>query len=267
MENTWFCQFQQLPKSLTVGDILFLNCEGSLKKSFNQESLQIEFLNPEEKYSLVLLDVLKQEEGFLSLKVTSYQTGLFQKTFYISDGKESVKVENVSFEVQSLLTDKDKQAQGPFGPFLSYSSYMIFFIFFILCFISGLSVFFYRFFKRTRFVKKIFKRKSYLNPSKAFVLKLRKDSDSLKDLFENLEEGFKTFLEDRFLIPVSHQKDKKILKLLKRYHPFVYKESKFSIKQVLNEFALMDKSNLDYKSYLKLKKICQNLVFSLEDKI
>ena len=264
MENIWFCQIKGAVRSITVGDSLILLCDGESKASFKKEHLSIEFLNPDHVYSLVLLEVLESENNFLVLKAAPYHTGAFEHPFYITDGEQSVKVENLSFEVQSLLTDKDTKSAGPFGPFFINTGFIFYFLFFAFCLIIGLFVFFYRFFKRTRFVKQIFKRESYLNPSKAFIVGLRGDHESVKDLFENLEIKFKTFLEDCFLIPVHNQKEKKIMKQLKKHHPVVYQNSAGSIRRVLNELSSADKTN--YSHYLKLKKVCQILVFSLEDK-
>ena len=264
MENIWFCQIKGAVRSITVGDKLILLCDGESKVSFKKEQLSIEFLNPDHVYSLVLLEVLESENNFLVLKAAPYRTGSFEHPFYISDGEQFVKVENLSFEVQSLLTDKDTKPADPFGPFFINTGFIVYFLFFTLCFIIGLFVFFYRFFKRTRFVKKIFKRESYSNPSQAFIVGLRRDHESVEDLFENLEIRFKIFLEDCFLIPVHNQKTKSIMKQLKKYHPLVYQNSAGSIRRVLNELSSADKTNYNY--YLKLKKVCQNVVFSLEDK-
>ena len=262
MEKTWVCQFKE-GGSITVGTPLLLFCKGEpLERPLRPENLSIK---TQPDYSLVLLKSLKAEKNFLSLQVTSYRTGSFEKPFYITDGEQFIKVENLSLQVQSLLTEKDTKAHPAFGPFLIKTPYFLFSIFFISCFLLLSGLFFYRFFKRTHFVKIISKRRESFFPSKAFILRLRQEKESLEDNIINLEKNFKTFLEEQLLAPVENQKIEKVMKNIKKYHPHLYKKSGLRIKQFLKEFSYKNPSGGMEKTYRKLKKMSQELVFLIEE--
>ena len=116
MENNWQCYFKKIPDKITVGEPLNLFCEGDTKLEL-ESPVKIEFLDRQDDYSLVILNTLKQEDYFLTFQVTSYRTGLFDKSFYITDGRNTVQIDNLSFEVQSVLTRKELKPYDPFGPF------------------------------------------------------------------------------------------------------------------------------------------------------
>lgn len=267
MEGNWSCYFQNPPNSITVGQKLILLCDGESKIDFKKD-LKIQFLDSKHDYSLVILRTLNKGDNFLVLEVTSYKTGLFDQPFFLTDGKQSLEIQSLSFEVKSLLTPADKKAQGSLGPFQNsfYTTSFILLLFSFLCLTGLLSLFVYRFFKRNTFLRKVLKRKSYLDPFKSFVLHLRKDHESISALFKELEQGFKVFLENRLLISIQNQTTKKILKNLKRYHFSLYKELAVPIRQILNEFMQADKKNLSQKDYFKLKKDCQSLVSFIMEK-
>ena len=266
MEKTWFCQIKSSAESITVGTPLDLFCNGeSLDTPLEADKLSIQFLKTQPDYSLLLLKSLKTEKNFLALKVTSYRTGFFQSPFYITDGEQSIKVENLSFQVQPLLTAKDKTAHPAFGPFLIKTPYSLISVFFISCFFILLGLFFYRFLKRTLFVRRIFKRRASLLPSKAFILRLRQEKESCNVL--SLEKNFKAFLEEQLLIPVESQGTEKIMKNIKKYHPRLYQKSGLRIKQLLKEFLDRGQSEGIEKTYRKLKKMSQDLVFLIEESL
>jgi len=220
MEKTWFCQFKKDIQSITVGSPLVLLCDGeALEAPLKAESLLIQ---TREKHSLTLLETLKTEKGFLALKVTSYRTGSFESPFYITDGEQAVQVENLSFQVQSLLTEKDKEPYPAFGPFMTETPYMLLSVFSFICFVSLLGLFFYRLFKRIQFVKKILKKKK-LAPAKAFSLRLQRENetggkvevDESSKAIMNLEKFFRIFLEEELFLPAQNQKIKRIMENLK----------------------------------------------------
>ena len=263
MEKTWFCQLEKGEGPITVGDLLILNCEGEiLKTPLKKESLS---LQTQTHHSLVLLETLKVEPNSLSLKVTSYRTGFFQSDFYITDGQQFVKVEDLQFQVQSLLTEKDQKPHPALGPFFPQNFSFLFSLFFLSCFVLLSCLFFYRFFKRTHFVKNILKKRRFSQPSKTFIIKLRKEIPNLKKRVIYLETNFKAFLEEQLLIPVKSKSRKKIMKNIKIYHPRVYKKLGLRIDQLLKEFSVTDSLDLNYKNFLQLKKISQDIVFLIEE--
>ena len=265
MEKTWFCQLKKREGPITVGDLLILNCEGDvLETPLQKESLS---LQTQMNHSLVLLEPLKVEPHALSLKVTSYRTGLFESAFYITDGQQFVRAEGLQFQVQSLLTEKDQKPYPGLGPFVQKNSSVLFSVFFLSCFVLLSCLFFYRFFKRTQFVKNILKKRKSSQPSKTFVIQLRKEKPNLKDQVVYLENNFKVFLEEQLLIPVQSKSRQKIMKNIKIYHPRIYKKLGLRIDQLLKEFSVTESLDLDYKNFFQLKKISQDIVFLIEENL
>ena len=266
MAKAWQCYFKDSPKQITVGDSLKLLCggEGPLEL---KEPIKIQFLDNRHDYSLVVLETLKKEDHFLALRTAPYRTGRFKHSFYITDGKNKLQIDNLSFEVQSVLTQKAVQPYGPYGPFRLNPDLLYIIVFslsiFILAFFSSLAA--YRFFKRKKFIQSVLNRQAHLKPSKFFVVNLRKEQKDLIQSVKHLDILFKTFLEDCLFIPAAGKSNKFIIKHLKKYHPLLYKKSAVNIHQVLNELSTVNKDSLDKKTYFELKKLCQKLVFLIEE--
>ena len=266
MASNWYCSFKDTPNSLTVGDTLSLLCSGETPIKF-KEPLSLKFLDKKQDYSLVILETLKKEDYFLALKVSSYRTGDFKGSFYITDGKNQIQIDNLSFKTQSILTKKEVKPYGPYGPFrlkpdfwyvLSFGLSLTFLAVFAL-------LFFYRFFKRNKFIQLVLNRKSYEKPSKFFAFNLRKEQSDLRESLKHLEMSFKVFLEDCLFIPAVNQSYKDIIKNLKRYQSAFYKKEGANIRQILNEFSSAKTNQIDKKAYFELKKLCQKLVFLIEE--
>ena len=267
MEIYWQCRFENPPKKITVGQKLTMFCDG--EEGINlTKPLYIEFLKEQHKHSLSILKTFKIEEHFLALEVTPYRTGSFHHPFKITDGKQSLLIKDFSFSVQSVLKSQKESAQGPFGPFpaLLPSWYKPACLLICIFLIISFSVFCYRFLKRRKLIQKILQRKSYLTPSKSFVIGLRKSQTEPIQAIKNLEQLFKTFLEDRFLIPARNHQTERIMKNLKKYHIQIYKKAGQNIHQVLNELSSANRKSADNKIFFELKKLCQNTVFLLDQK-
>ena len=265
MENYWQCNLNNPPKTITVGQKLIMVCDGEKKINLTKP-LQIEFLEEQHKHSLSILKTFKIEDHFLALEVAPYRTGSFNHPFKITDGKQSLLIKDLSFSVQSIL--KDQKAQGPFGPFPApfpswyKPAWLLIFVFLIM----GFGIFCYRLLKRKKFIQKILQRKTYLTPSKSFVIGLRKPQKDPIQAIKNLEQLFKTFLEDRFYIPARGHQTEQIMKNLKKYQIHAYKKEGQNIRQTLNELSSINKRNADNKTFFELKKLCQNIVFLLDHK-
>ena len=216
MANNWQCYFKKVPDKITVGDSLILLCDGDSKLNLT-EPVQIEFLDGKQNYSLVVLKTIQKEDYFLALQTAPYRTGPFEQSFYITDGRNKIQIDNLTFEVQSVLTKQELMPYGPFGPFklkpdLGYV-FGIGLSIIVLAFFASLFV--YRFFKRKKFARSVLNRSSHLNPSKFFVVNLRKEQKDLIQSVQYLEHLFKTFLEDCLLIPAVNQSNGRIIKNLK----------------------------------------------------
>lgn len=273
MKNDWQCRFKNPPKEITVGQKLILLCEGEEKTAF-KNPIHIDFLDKSQNYSLYVLRTLNQEEHFIALEVTSYRTGEFKNPFIITDGEQKILIEDFSFSVQSVLGAKtgSAQAQGPFGPFTPpfHFWHLTAVIFSVLCLGICSLLFLNRLFKRKKYIQKILDRKNYLQASKSFIINLRKKDIDSGDYPKILERLFRVFLEDCFFIPAVNQTNKQIMKSLKKYQHLVYKKEGQNILQVLNELTDLNKKNelnqkiADRRNILKIKKICQKMVFLLD---
>lgn len=260
MENNWQCKFKNHPEEITVGQKLLLICDGGEKINL-KKPLRIEFLDKKYDYSLHVLKTLKTEDYFLALEVVPYRTGKFKQDFIITDGKQDLVINDFSFSVQSVLKPNTK-IYGPFGPFKSPIplSYFALMLFSFSCLVFCIFVFFNRWLKRKNYIQKILDRKTHLNPSKSFIMGLRQQTYSI----EKLEILFRTFLEDCLFIPAIDKSTKQIMKSLKTLQPSIYKKEGQALYQILNEFSSLDYDKEDKKTFLKLKKVCQNMVFLLD---
>ena len=77
--------------------------------------------------------------------------------------------------------------------------------------------------------------------------------------------SFRVFLEDCLFIPAVNQSHRDIIKNLKKYQLALYKKEGANIRQILNEFSEAQKEKMDKKAYFELKKLCQKLVFLIEE--
>ena len=266
MEQKWNCQFNSPPKSITVGEKLTLLCHGEQSLPL-KDSIRIVSLDKKPLYSLYVLKTLKKKASFLTLEVASYRTGVFNSPFFITDGEQNLMVKNLSFAVKSVLKKPKEETEpyGPFGPFNPALPLWYIFVGIVIlsCLIACISVFFYRIFKRKKFILTLLKRKTYLNPSKFFILHLRQEkTNSIK----RLEFLFKTFLEDFLKIPAIQKSSKQIMKNIKRHRYQMYKTQGQNLHQILKEFSNREKDITDKSTFLKLKQMCMDFIFLLEDK-
>lgn len=262
MNQSWQCKFKTTPEQITVGQKLILVCQGEPKINLKLP-LSIDFIDKKDKYSLHLLNTLKKEDQSLVLEVTSYRPGEFKKAFIITDGNQGLVIEDLSFSVQSVLKE-NPTPPSPFGPFRPpvplwhFSAIAFTFLGLLLCVLYGTN----RILKRRKYIQKILARKNNLHPSQSFIVNLRKQEIESSDYKKNLEQIFKTFLEDLFLIPAINQSNSQIMKSLKQQQYSIYKKFSGNIRQILNEFT--NDQTIDRQNAIQLKKLCQEMVFLLE---
>lgn len=265
MTNRWKCHFKKIPETVTVGDPLFLSCDGKTPLSLNKEKLFIRFLQPENKYKLHILKVMHLDSRSVDLVVTSYRTGDFRESFFVTDGEREFFVEGLEFSVKSLLPETPLSPHPPFGPwsapfplfYLTLWGFVLFLIFLI-------SVLRIRFFVlRKNFLNKVESRKT-TRPSKIFAKSVRKYDEKHKDFIPHLEKSFKLFLEDRFFIPAESKSSYRIMRALKKYCPSVYKQYGNQLFQVLEEFQYFQEKKAGETELFQLKQACFHLVFEME---
>ena len=265
MKNNWQCRLKKVPKKLTVGEKFLLICDGESPSGL-KPPVHIEFFNEKDNYSLHVLKSLDIKDYYLAMEVVSYRVGRFQNPFIITDGHRRLVIDNLSFTVHSVLTKKGPiQPHGRIGPVKSWPSNNIVKIINISLF-SGFTIYMlnylYRFFKRKSFIQTVIKRESHQNPSKFFVLRLRRQKNNLPHQIKELQQSFKIFLEDLFLIPATERNTYQIMQSLKAFHPLVYKKEGPALRQILDELSNGQEGEKP-ETFLKLKKTCQDIVFRL----
>ena len=265
MTNQWKCHFKKLPKTITVGDPLLLSCDGETSLSLKKEKLFIRFLQPEHKYKLHILKVVHLDSQSADLLVTSYRTGDFRESFFITDGTQEFFVEGLEFSVKSLLPEPPLSPHPPFGPwsapFPLFYLTLWGFVLFLFLLVSALRI---RFFVlRKKFLKKVENRK-VTRPSKVFAKSVRKYDEKRKNFIPCLEKAFKLFLENCFFIPTEDKSPDRIVHSLKKYCPAVYKKYGDRLLQVLGEFQYFQEKEAKEEESFQLKQACFHLVFEME---
>lgn len=266
MNAVWDCQFKNKPNKITVGQKFILLCKGDSKFKL-KEPLHI-VSSQQKNYDLYILKTLQNNQQFLALQATSYRAGTFDREFTISDGTHNILINNMSFNVQSVLakTKKTISTYQSFGPFqaktpLKYVTLITLSLSVTLFFIF---IFIYRLFKHKSFLNTVAKRQTALSPAQSFILNLRKQHiQSLKDLLHT-ETLFKTFLEDHFKIVSINKSKQQIINNIKKYHEYINKKQLETLQQALNEFAMLQASPYHHKNAIALKDLCVKTVLFLD---
>ena len=263
------CSLKNTPQAVTVGTVLNLSCH-SEKAILFKDNLFIQFPDPKDKYKLKILKILKKSEHDLNLEVTSYKTGSFSQSFFITDGESSLEASPISFNVQSVLPQKKQikshSALGPWSePFpVWYLSLWGVTGFCILFFSVAVFV---KFFKRKKFIKEMKEKQLAESPIKTFVKKVRRrEKKSLRFVYE-LEQLFRSFMEELFFIKIGKKTTKKVIKEIKRYEPAVYKKYGQNITQLLREFEHFRNERANSFTSSHLKRSCYKLAFDLDKEI
>ena len=112
----WTCQIESSPRDgeWTVGEIIPLSCEGP-SVAFESSELELAHADPLQKHSLKILEVNRQTENNLQLKVTTYTPGPneFKATVLLDKGRPVLQVESLIIPTKSVL---EKPDQKPYGP-------------------------------------------------------------------------------------------------------------------------------------------------------
>ena len=193
--QTWQCHFKHLPKQITVGQKLMLLCDGE-KALRLSPPVHIQFPSDRQLYSLYVLKTIKVEDHFLALEVVSYRTGDFKGPFTVTDGERGFVVDDLSFSVRSVLEKKSPaQPHGPFGPFAPDPPLwlLVTTVFSFFCVILCGFIVLRRLLKRRRFINKLVKRKTYLNPAKAFIKGLRRQKRGFSTVYWQAVRAFQDF--------------------------------------------------------------------------
>lgn len=268
--NKWTCQIKEAPQTITVGDKFQLVCQGQPSQIF-KDNVKIILPDKKDLYRLHSLKIIYAEEDYLILEVTSYRTGEFKGSFQITDGLQTIVVDNVSFEVKSVLSQTEQaKPQGPYGPWVGsppvwYLSALGVTVFLLVAFIFSLC---FNKWKQNKLSKLVSQRLKGRLPSKVFIKSFRKLDTKSPQYLQDLDILFKTFLENTFCLPVINKSSWSFLWRLRNQEFNLYKKHKKNLNQILKELNFFKEQKTFDKVIVQLSKACKNLVFELEkDKI
>lgn len=222
----WNCQLSG-HQELTVGSVFRLRCEGNIDVSLKREQLKIELPEGLPPYSIHLLNVSSIDSKSLDFSVTSYKAGEFKAPYIrVTDGESKIESGELSWAVQSVLTE-ESQMNPPLGPFvLSFPSSMIVALVFlgalVLSLIAG---FIYHRKQKQTLESELENHKSHLNPIRHFEFTLRGLRRSLswgkslsdeqkEDLIFELERALRVYFLREFQVRTLQMSRKQLVRFI-----------------------------------------------------
>ena len=255
------CHFQK-SSSFTVGEIRLLTCRGEDIPSLSPP-LKTKFQDESKKYALHVLDTVSLQDKEITLKITGYRTGQYEApVFWFTDGKHSVSVEGLSWQVPSVLTS-ETGPYPPYGPWkvkvpLWYEFSWIFLVLVVLMF----GIFRFKKYRMKTFIRqRISDRLDDKTPVQYFIRQLsalfvlQKNS---KTFLTQLQNSFREFLENQFEIPLESS-FQKVLK---------YKPIDKKARQIISELesALKNQDSYSEQDGDQLLNMVRNWIFQFNEK-
>ena len=235
--ETGVCRFEKMKETVTVGDIFELHCEWPLSVILS-EPVRIELNQSEESegvqsqkspYSLFVLDTVHILPGRGVFKVTGYKPGNYNTGLSLVSDKGVVKVQPVSWRVNSVIPEEKKESMMPYPPYGPWRDslplwYWSLGLLTILGFIVFLSVKTYVFISRKKKIEEIKGRLKNKKPFREFVSQLNllvreTGNKKAEEIIKKVDKNFRLFLENEFFISALEEKPQRIIKQLKKYYP------------------------------------------------
>jgi len=254
------CHFQN-SSSFTVGEIRLLICRGDVSPL--SPPLKTKFHDESKQYALHILDIVSIQNKEVTLKVTGYQTGQYKNPMlWLTDGKHSTSVEELSWQVSSVLTS-ETGPYPPYGPWkikipLWYELSWIFLFSAVLIF----GIFrFKKYRMKISIRQRISDRLEDKTPIQYFIHQLstlfvlKKNSEIF---LIQLQKSFRAFLENQFEIPLETT----IQKVLK--HKSIDKQARQIISEL--ETALKTRNSYSEQDGEQLLNMVRNWIFQFNEK-
>ncbi|MCB0356917.1 MAG: hypothetical protein KDD40_07915 [Bdellovibrionales bacterium] len=277
---TWSCELTSREEKNTVGAMQDLHCSGDAVSDLNLEKVQIVFAEKDKDYSLYILNKKHIDSQSLNFVVTSYKAGKFDNPlFIITDGEQAIKVDSLSWNVESVLKSQQEQPEPSFGPFeLSMPWWYwtslwgaILLVFFIVLFKIK------KLWDRKKLIEELSTHATALTPfnqfnkdlrtqvkdwqQKELTEKVRNEEEWRRNLLEATEKSLRQYLMRELLIPTLEWADSEILREIKKRHPKVFNEASLEIKKTLLEIqqAKKAKNKITYLDCEQLVNMTRNL--------
>ena len=270
---------EQITQKFEVGSVLNFKCE-SLKPDGNLQQFdwtKAQFvLNPETQYQIRLLKAQSNNSQEVELQITGYVPGDYKwPDLKISDQKSSLLLNEISFQIQSVLDPQnpEKEPFGPMGPMsLSFPTQFAMAVglgVLVIVILLGLKI--RRALQKRNLVRQITKDSIVQKPLAEFsavIRKLKKDYSffdskeanelELTQCFEKIDAAYRRFLVRRLMVPAHVWNDSQILKDIRKSFKTIAKSNLSDLKSVLTELGRFKKNkNRTASDLIQLIDMCQ----------
>ncbi len=239
---------------ITVGRKFILECQGDFPKNFKPEVWPIEFGENQNPHSIKILSANFISPEKLQLEVTSYLPGSQQfQPLKFKLGEEKVDLGKVTFEVQSVIENKEEKVE-PFGPVALAMSWplALWLTLALILVVAGTAIGLRlrTYFQRKNLIEELRKHDSALTPlaevhklyrhwrrEKSFFYEEEVESAILSEFHKEVDQAFRLFLTRTFKVPALKWTDRKILKDIKKYHTDTFESHGFELKKLMLEMS------------------------------
>ncbi|HPI41145.1 MAG TPA: hypothetical protein PLJ21_10100 [Pseudobdellovibrionaceae bacterium] len=277
------CETTTQKKTITVGEIQNLKCQGDIPKEFNFEKAHVQS-TPEEKYNLQILKINphnsmgsdsaapSSSSSEVQLEFTSYVVGQHQiPQVILTDGIHSFSIGPLDMNVQSVMNEIQPPPQEPYGPMGLFQVEVPFLFLYLVFSIIGLVLFIFLFkiwktLHWKRILEKLKEHDSAQTPENQFYQNLRKiqrsSSGKIQEQLKDLNTYWRLFILRKYKIPAFDWNVKEILKYVKKKDPLVFKQSQDELIKIFHEFekALKDLDKTSKRDLILLMDHSRHLV-------
>lgn len=257
---TWNCEID-VSGEITVGKKFQISCQGeAVPLKSDQLMIYAKELDPQTKHAslnnLKILEVIKSDEQQIKAIVTSYLTGKYETDgfFILSDGQQEVALNQLKFNVASVLPPNEKK-----DPYPAYPPWVIpvpiWFIVLIIALIVLPLYGIWRVLKKQRerrlLIDSLKKQKTVRSPFDEFHREIRAvekkhglEPQDTKAFVSDVEKSFRMYLIRELLVPANTWSNRQIFNELKSRHAKVWESSSKDIKRLFSEFERASRSNV-----------------------
>lgn len=242
---------------ITVGQHLYLKCDGIWDRSFEFNKTQIK-TSEEQKYSIKALQAGANKKGGFDLDFTLYSAGDFQfQEFMITDGVREINLGPQKFQVASVITPpEDGKPPEPFGPILPLkltwpTYYFVSFLIFVGLILFALIL---KLRRRARYKKLIDGLKIYnstIDPDLQIYKSIRVAEKSNYPIAD-LEKYFRLYVLRVFQVPMFDLNNKQTIRFFKK-RKSIYKKERLVVQKFLDEFEELSKKSESLSAAEKLE--------------
>ena len=232
---------------ITVGQHLFLKCDGIWDQSFEFNKAQIK-TSEEQKYTIKVLQAGANKKSGFDLDFVLYSAGDYQfQEFIITDGVREINLGPQKFQVASVITPpEDGKPPEPYGSVLPLSLTWptYYFISFLILLALLLLALILKLRRRARYKKLIDGLKKYnstVSPDLQIYKSIRVAEKSNYPIAD-LEKHFRLYVLRVFQVPMFDLNNKQIVRFFKK-RKAMHKKERLSVQKFLDEFEELHKKN------------------------